>query len=134
AVTILDTAGVKALVYNGPERRLTVNPINTGPSGELDVWLDPGAYRLSYLDPIDGVTTLTKNIVVPGGTLVAGRYPILAAHQALLGQLANVADPTYPARSNLEFLGLGNPTDGALAASGVGCAVPVPIDPGVVVT
>lgn len=38
-----------------------------------------------------------------------------------------------PARSNLEW-GLGNPSDGALAATGVGCFVAVPCTPGQVVT
>lgn len=38
-----------------------------------------------------------------------------------------------PARSNLEW-GLGNPTDGALAATGVGCIVAIPCSPGQLVT
>lgn len=62
---------------------------------------------------------------VPGG-----RYAKTNPYWGLLGQLTNAVDPTQPARSNLEFFGLANPTDGALAATGIACCVPVPVDPG----
>jgi hypothetical protein len=134
AVTIKDSNGNTANVYNGPERSPVANPVNTGMAGELDVHLDAGGYTLTYLDPADGVTTITKRIVVSNGSLSGGRYPFNSPWQALLGNLANVADPTQPARSNLEWFGLGNETDGALAATGVCCAVAIPVDPGQVIT
>jgi hypothetical protein len=66
--------------------------------------------------------------------LVSGRYPQLNPFQALLGQTGTVVQGNSPARSNLEYFGLGNPTDGALAGTGVACAVPIPIDVGQIVT
>lgn len=133
AVTITDSNGAKANVYNGSERQAIPNPVNTGFAGELDVHLDAGGYTLSYVDPADGVTTITKRVVVSAGSLAGGRYPFGSPWQALLGGLANVADATQPARSNLEW-GIGNPSDGALAATGVCCAVPIPVDPGQVIS
>jgi hypothetical protein len=65
--------------------------------------------------------------------LPSGRYPQNAAVSALLGNLANSTVANVPARSNLEFP-LGSLSDGALAATGVCAAVPIPIDPGTVVT
>ncbi len=44
-----------------------------------------------------------------------------------MGQLAQVLNPGVPARSNLQYLGISGHTDGALAATGVGCVVPVPV-------
>lgn len=65
--------------------------------------------------------------------LVGGKWPLsnvwLAAHG-----LANNVQSNVPARSNLEYLGFSTLTDGALAGSGVACAVPVPCDPGFVIT
>jgi hypothetical protein len=52
----------------------------------------------------------------------------------LLGGLSNFTQPNIPARSNLEWFGLNAATDGALAASGVGCVVPVPVDVGTPIT
>lgn len=66
--------------------------------------------------------------------LVSGHYPQFNPLLALLGQLSNVSNGDVPARSNLEYLGAGALTDGALAATGVGCFVPVPVDPGTVVS
>jgi hypothetical protein len=66
--------------------------------------------------------------------LTDGRYPEFSPWWAALGQLTNAAQSDIPARSNLEYLGFSTMTDGALAASGVACAVPVPIDAGTVVT
>jgi hypothetical protein len=53
---------------------------------------------------------------------------------ALLGQLSNVAATEVPFRSNAEYFGYSNLVDGALAATGVGCAVPVPVDVGMTVS
>lgn len=66
--------------------------------------------------------------------LVDGRYPQFNPFMALLGQLTNVAQGDIPARSNLEYFGAGNLVDGALAATGIGCAVPIPVDVGTVIS
>lgn len=66
--------------------------------------------------------------------LVDGRYPEYNPLMALLGQLSNVGQGDIPFRSNLEYFGAGNLADGALAATGVGCAVPVPVDVGTTVS
>jgi hypothetical protein len=65
--------------------------------------------------------------------LVSGRYGQYNPMQVLFG-LSNATNPEVPARSNAEYLGWSTLTDGALAGSGVLCAVPIPIDPGTVVT
>lgn len=65
--------------------------------------------------------------------LVRGKYPQSNPYMALLGQASNVANPTLPVRSNLEF-GLGNPSDGALASSGVFAFAAVPVEPGTIIT
>ena len=65
--------------------------------------------------------------------LVSGRYGQYNPFAAMLG-LNNAANSSYPARSNLEYLGLSTVTDGALAGSGVAAVVPVPFDAGEVVT
>ena len=46
----------------------------------------------------------------------------------------NVTQANIPARTNAEYLGYGNWTDGAIAGTGVAFAVPVFVDPGTVVT
>ena len=66
--------------------------------------------------------------------LIRGRYPLSNPVQALFGQMANVVNASRPCRSNVEYFGIGNPSDGALAATGVGCAVPIPWEPGDVVS
>lgn len=69
------------------------------------------------------------------GDLLSGRYPLTNALASLLGGMSNVAQSNIPARSNLEILGgAGGLSDGALAASGVGCFVAVPVDPGTVIS
>lgn len=69
------------------------------------------------------------------GDLLGGKYPLNNPLEALLGGLSNAVQGNIPARSNLEILGgAAQLTDGALAATGVGCAVPVPVDPGTVVS
>ncbi len=65
--------------------------------------------------------------------LAGGKYPQNAAMAALLGNLVNEVQSNIPARGNHEF-GLGGVTDGVTAATGVAFAVPIPIDPGTVVT
>lgn len=65
--------------------------------------------------------------------LVSGGYAQSNPLRALLGQLANTAQGNLAARSNLEW-GIGNPTDGALAATGVACAVPIPVDQGQIIS
>lgn len=62
--------------------------------------------------------------------LVRGRYPVTYPTAKLLGLQPNVAQGNLAVRSNLEWFGLANPTDGALAATGVGCAVPIPVEVG----
>lgn len=61
--------------------------------------------------------------------LPSGRYGKTSPLWALLGQATNQVDATQPVRTNLEW-GFGNPSDGALASTGVGCVVAVPVDPG----
>lgn len=65
--------------------------------------------------------------------LTSGRYPQYNPWLAMLG-LTNATTSDVPARSNLEYLGLSTITDGALAASGVICAVPVAVDQGTVIS
>jgi hypothetical protein len=62
--------------------------------------------------------------------LTGGKYPQNNALVALLGGLSNAAQANIPARSNAEWFGTATMTDGALAATGIGCFVPVPVDIG----
>jgi len=66
--------------------------------------------------------------------LVGGRYPQSNPHDVLLGATRNSVNASVPARSNMEFFGLGNPSDGALAATGVAVFVPVPVSAGSVIS
>jgi hypothetical protein len=66
--------------------------------------------------------------------LVRGIYPVSNPAQALLGQQRNVVNPSIPARGNHEFFGLGNPSDGALASTGVLAFAAVPVEPGTVIS
>lgn len=63
------------------------------------------------------------------GDIVSSKYPTTNALVGLFGNTTNVVNPSYPARSNLEYP-LGNISDGALAATGVATAVAVPWDVG----
>lgn len=62
--------------------------------------------------------------------LVRGRYPVTNPLAKLLGMAGNASQGNINVRSNVEWFGLGNPTDGALAATGVGCAVAIPVEVG----
>lgn len=66
--------------------------------------------------------------------LSGGHYPQYWGLQALFGGLTNVANPSVPPRSNAEWLGIGDIADGAVAGSGIICAVPVPVDIGTTVS
>jgi hypothetical protein len=66
--------------------------------------------------------------------LTSGRYPETNPLWSALGQSANATQSDVPARTNAEYFGLGGLADGALAATGVGCFVAVPIDIGTVVS
>lgn len=66
--------------------------------------------------------------------LTGGRYPQNNPLLTVLGQTTNVAANTTPARSNAEYLSLGTLTDSALAATGVGCFVPIPVDVGTTIS
>lgn len=66
--------------------------------------------------------------------LVRGRFPVSNPLLALFGQTANAVNSNVPARSNIEMMPFGALTDGALAGTGVGCAVPIPVEPGMVVS
>lgn len=66
-----------------------------------------------------------------GGDLVGAGYPTTYAWSALFGGLSNFTQSNVPLRTNLEWFGLNAATDGALAGSGIGCVVPVPVDQGV---
>ena len=63
--------------------------------------------------------------------LVGGRFPQSNPWSLLFGN--NSVNPSYPARSNAEYTGLVT-ADSAIATTGVLIAVPIPIDPGTVVT
>lgn len=65
--------------------------------------------------------------------LLSGGYAQSNPLRALLGQLANTAQGNLAARSNIEW-GIGNPSDGALAGTGVSAAVPIPVDYGQIIT
>lgn len=65
--------------------------------------------------------------------LVSGRYGQLNPLAQLIG-ISNASQSDIPARSNAEYLGFGSWTDGALAGTGILCVVPVPVDPGTVVS
>lgn len=62
--------------------------------------------------------------------LIRGRYPVTNPLAKLLGLAANASQANVNVRSNIEWFGLGSPTDGALAATGVGCAVAIPVEVG----
>lgn len=66
--------------------------------------------------------------------LVRGRYPVTYPLAKLTGLAPNTAQGNIAVRSNFEWFGLANPTDGALAATGVGCAVPIPVEVGDTIT
>lgn len=66
--------------------------------------------------------------------LVHGRFPVTYPFAKLTGLASNVSQGNIAVRSNLEWFGLANPTDGALAATGVGCAVPIPVEYGDVIS
>lgn len=67
------------------------------------------------------------------GDIVSGGYPLTNPLLGLLGGLSNVVQSNIPARSNLEW-GIGDLSDGALAATGVGIVVPCPVAFGTVVS
>lgn len=62
--------------------------------------------------------------------LVRGRYPVTSPIAKLTGLAPNTNQANLALRSNMEWFGLGNLTDGALAATGVGCAVAIPVEAG----
>lgn len=62
--------------------------------------------------------------------LVRGRYPVTSPLASLTGLAGNATQGNIAVRSNWSWFGLGNPTDGALAATGVGCAVAIPVEIG----
>ncbi len=63
-----------------------------------------------------------------------GSYHATNPYRALIGAAPNVTQSNLLARSNLELLGFGALTDGALASTGVCCSVPVPVEIGDVIT
>lgn len=67
--------------------------------------------------------------------LVRGRYPITNPLAKALGLQSNVQQGNIAVRSNAEFFGgFAGLTDGALAATGVACAVPIPVEAGDTIT
>jgi hypothetical protein len=66
--------------------------------------------------------------------LVRGRFPVTSPFAKLTGLASNATQGNIAVRSNMEWFGLANPTDGALAATGVGCAVPIPVENGDVIS
>jgi hypothetical protein len=65
-----------------------------------------------------------------GSDLVSAAYPLTYPFRKLTGNAGQVQQSNRSIRSNMEWTGLANPTDGALAATGVGCAVPIPVEVG----
>lgn len=63
-------------------------------------------------------------------SLIRGRYPATSPAAKLVGLTANATQGNIAVRSNAEWPALGNWTDGALAATGVGAAVAVPVEVG----
>jgi hypothetical protein len=62
--------------------------------------------------------------------LVRGRYPVTNPLAKLVGLAGNATQANVNVRSNMEWFGLGNITDGALAGTGVACAVAIPVEVG----
>lgn len=67
--------------------------------------------------------------------LASARYPEQWSLWSALGQPTNVANPSYPARTNLEYIGITGLVDTAASlATGVMTAVAVPVDAGTTVS
>lgn len=66
--------------------------------------------------------------------LVSGHWPQHNPTDVFLGLTRNVVNSSVPARSNLEWPISGNPSDGVLAATGVGIFVPIPVSAGTIVS
>lgn len=64
------------------------------------------------------------------GDLVGGSWPVTYPFRKLTGLAGLVAQSNVSVRSNAEWLGIAGLTDGALAATGVGCVVAVPVETG----
>lgn len=73
---------------------------------------------------------------MPGsGDLVGGRYPLTASLNSILGQPVNATQANTPVRTNLEYTGINDLTDAAASlVSGKLTLVPVPVDPGTVIS
>src|SRR4051812_22154778 len=67
--------------------------------------------------------------------LVRGRYPLSNAINNVLGRPSNTVDSNRPARTNLEYTGIGGLLDTAASlVSGVMTAVAIPVDHGMDIT
>lgn len=67
--------------------------------------------------------------------LASGRFPQQSPWWNILGQPTNVLNASYPARTNLEYLGFGGQADTAASlVSGVMTVVAIPIEVGVTVS
>lgn len=67
--------------------------------------------------------------------LIRGRYPVQSSLNSILGQAGQVAQSDLPVRSNLEYLGISGLADTAASlVTQVMTVVPVPVDPGMVVS
>lgn len=62
--------------------------------------------------------------------LTRGRYPATNPFAKMLGLTGNASQGNIAIRSNAEWPALGNWTDGAMAATGVGAAVAIPVENG----
>jgi hypothetical protein len=67
------------------------------------------------------------------GDLSGGRWPMIYPFAKALGLAGNGTQANLCVRSNLEWFGLGNIVDGALAATEVGNVIPVPVEVGDVI-
>jgi hypothetical protein len=68
------------------------------------------------------------------GDLTSGYYPESYTFRKLLGSQVNATQSDLTARTNAEWLGISGVSDGALAATGVACAVAVPVENGDVIS
>lgn len=124
AYEVNTSAGAPATLYGDPLGQTAIGSVLVADaSGRGAFTAAPGNYTLVPTGP--GVTGANVAASVVASTLAANASnPVLS----LLGQTTNVTNTAQPARSNLEWFGLGTPTDTALAATGIANAVAVPVD------
>jgi hypothetical protein len=66
--------------------------------------------------------------------LVRAGYPVTDWIRSLTGLAGNTQQGNLAVRTNARWLGISGVSDGALAATGVACAVPVPVEVGDIIS